>query len=483
MKQTAILTLTGTVILLSACAIGPRWQEPNMPVPAEFRGASISESTMADLPWQVVLSDPDLQSLLRDVFNHNRNLEAMQHNVNAARHYVTVQAAPLFPWLGYGAGASKGMNNSGGSAVVHTSSTTTNPGSASLSASWELDIWGNTRKRVESAKAQAEAAEEDFNNMRISLMKSVACGYLQLIMLDEQLVIAKNAMQSYSESLDLFNNRLKGGIGTSQQTAAAQASLSSAAAQVPQLESQIAALENTLSSLAGRMPGPIPRSRTLDDYVNASDVAPGIPAHVLARRPDIRSKELAMRAANADIGVAITNFFPQISLTGAMGYASADLRTAISGHRTGWGVQANVTGPLFRGGQLVGDYKIKKEAFMAAKADYEQTVLNAMSEISSTLTERRKFKDALANQEKAVEAYQEYVRLAKELYTQGLSNYYEVLTAQQGLFPAQAQLATMRYQYASCIPTLYTQLGGGWRDRQNDHLDAYGQSTIPQPQE
>lgn len=191
MKQTAILTLTGTVILLSACAIGPRWQEPNMPVPAEFRGASISESTMADLPWQVVLSDPDLQSLLRDVFAHNRNLEAMQHNVNAARHYVTVQAAPLFPWLGYGGAVSKGMNNSGGSGIAHTSSTTTNPGSINLNASWELDIWGNTRKRVESAKAQAEAAEEDFNNMRISLMKSVACGYLQLIMLDEQLAIAK----------------------------------------------------------------------------------------------------------------------------------------------------------------------------------------------------------------------------------------------------------------------------------------------------
>lgn len=195
-----------------------------MPVPAEFRGAPISESTMADLPWQVVMPDPDLQSLLRDVFTHNRNLEAMQHNVNAARHFVTVQAAPLFPWLGYGAGASKGMNNSGGSAIAHTSSTTTNPGSASLSASWELDIWGNTRKRVESANAQAQAAEEDFNNMRISLMKSAACAYLQLIMLDEQLAIAKNAVQSYSESLELFNNRLKGGIGTSQQTAAAQAS-------------------------------------------------------------------------------------------------------------------------------------------------------------------------------------------------------------------------------------------------------------------
>lgn len=480
MKQSVILTLAGTAVFLSACAIGPRWQAPNMAVPAEFRGAGISESTMADLPWQVVLHDSDLQDLLREVFKHNRNLQALQHNVTAARHFVTVQTAPLFPWVNYGGSSSKGMNQGGGSSIAQSGGHTAMPGAMNLSAVWELDIWGKTRKQRESAKAQAEAAEEDFNNMRISLMKSVACGYLQLIMLDEQLTIAKEAVQSYSESLELFNNRLKGGIGTSLQTASAQAALSAAEAQVPQLESQIAALENTLSVLAGRMPGHIARSGSLDDYADASSVPAGIPANVLSRRPDIRSKELALRAANADVGVAITNFFPSISLTGTLGYASADLRHSISGHRTGWGVGANLTGPLFHGGALYGSYKMKKEAFLAAKADYEQTVLNAMSEISTTLIERQKLRQVMEKQEQAVASYQESVRLAKELYTQGLSNYYEVLTAQQGLFPAQTQLAAMRFQYAACIPTLYTQLGGGWRNQQDDHLGA--NEPIPEPQ-
>ena len=481
MKQSVILTLAGTAVFLSACALGPRWQAPNMPVPAEFRGAGISESTMADLPWQEVLHDSDLQALLQDVFRHNRNLQAMQHNVTAARHFVTVQAAPLFPWMSYGGSASKGMNQSGGAAVAQTGGRTAMPGSMNLSAVWELDVWGKTRNKVESAQAQAQAVEEDFNNMRVSLMKSVACGYLQLIMLDEQLSIAKEAVQSYSESMELFNNRLKGGIGTSLQTASAQAALSAAEAQVPQLENQITALENTLSVLAGRMPGHIARSGSLDDYADASGVPAGIPAQVLSRRPDIRAKELDLRAANAEVGVAITNFFPSISLTGTMGYASADLRHGIAGHRTGWGVGASLTGPLFNGGALYGSYKMKKEAFLAAKADYEQTVLNAMAEISTTLTERQKLRQVMEKQEQAVASYQESVRLAKELYTQGLSNYYEVLTAQQGLFPAQTQLAAMRFQYAACIPTLYTQLGGGWRNSRAENPGAQ-QPPIPEPQ-
>ncbi|MDO5451344.1 MAG: efflux transporter outer membrane subunit [Akkermansia sp.] len=463
MKHSVILTLAGTALLLSSCALGPRWQEPNMPVPAEFRGAGISGSTMADLPWQEVLHDSQLQALLHDVFANNRNLQAMEHNVNAARHYVTVEAAPLFPWVRYGGSASKGMNNAGGSTITQTGGRTAAPGSAALSASWELDIWGATRKKVESATAQAQAAEENFNNMRISLMRTVANGYLQLLMLDEQLRIAKESVGSYQESLDLFNNRLKGGIGTSIQTAAAEAALAAAQAQVPQLEAQITAMENTLSVLAGRMPGHISRSGSLDEYADASYVDAGIPAQVISRRPDIRAKELELRAANADVGVAITQYFPSISLTGALGYASADLRTAIKTHRTGWGIGANLTGPIFQAGMLRANHKMKKDAFLAAKANYEQAVLDAMSEISTTLVQRQKLHEQMLAQEKAVAAYQENVRLAKELFTQGYSSYYEVLDAQRGLFPAQISLAALRYQYAACIPTLYTQLGGGWR--------------------
>ena len=463
MKQTAILTLTGTVILLSACAIGPRWQEPNMPVPAEFRGASISESTMADLPWQVVLSDPDLQSLLRDVFAHNRNLEAMQHNVNAARHYVTVQAAPLFPWLGYGGAVSKGMNNSGGSGIAHTSSTTTNPGSISLNASWELDIWGKTRKGIESAEASADSANASFGAMRVSMMRQVACGYLPLIMLDEQLNIAKESVASYRKSLELFQAEQEVGTASGIQTAAAQAALAAAEAQVPALESQIAGLENTLSALAGRTPGHIHRSSSLSGFAKASKVAPGIPAQVLARRPDIRAKEFALRAANAEVGVAIASYFPSISLTGVAGYASMDLRHAQFGKHSGWGIGANLAGPLFHAGQLTANKQMKKDAFLAAKAEYEQSVLDALAEVSTTLIQREKLNSIISKQEEAVAAYQENLKLARIRFRGGEASYYEILDAQKGLFPAQMQLASYRYQYAACIPTLYTQLGGGWK--------------------
>ncbi len=461
--KTSLILSVASLAALASCTFGPAWTQPDMPVPAEFRGQGVSGSTMADLPWQQVLHDKNLEALLHDVFANNRSMEAMRHNVDAARQYITVANAPLFPWLGYGASTSKGMNQSGGAGIAQMGGVTTNPGSAALNASWELDIWGKTRKESESAEASAAAAEEELNNLRVSLMRQVACGYLQLLMLDEQLEIAKASVESYRDSLQLFENQVEGGIADKLQTTSATAALAAAEAEIPALQSQIAELENTLSVLAGRMPGHIKRGGNLKAYAAASSVSAGIPADVIARRPDIRAKEQELRAANADIGVAIASYFPSISLTGAAGYASADLRTAINGHRSGWGIGANLTGPLFRAGQLRANERIKRDAFLAAKAEYEQAVLAAMSEISTTLIQRAKLREIMQKQEAAVAAYQESVQLAKARFRTGLANYYEVLTAQQGLFPAQKQLAAYRYQYAACVPTLYTQLGGGWQ--------------------
>ena len=462
MKRALILSLAGAAGFVASCTFGPMWSTPEMPVPAEFRGNGLTGSTMADLPWQQVLKDANLQKLLDDVFASNRSLEAMMHNVDSARRYITVARAPMFPWLGYTAQASQGASSP---ATVATADETRIPGAAGLSASWELDIWGKTRKGVESAEAQALAAEEGLNNLRISLMKQVATGYLQLIMLDEQLKIAHNAVESYRESLKLFENQLEGGVADRLQTSSAQAALSAAEAQIPNLEMQIAAMENTLSVLAGRAPGPIARGGNMMSFANASGVAAGIPADVIARRPDIRAAEQKLRSANAEIGVAIASYFPSISLTGLAGFATPDLRHGFHGGEDGWGIGANLTGPLFQAGQLRANEQMKRDAFLAAKADYEQAVLSALSEISTTLVQRSKLRDIMKKQEQAVAAYQESVTLSKARYAQGLASYYEVLTAQQGLFPAQTQLAAYRYQYAACVPTLYTQLGGGWKTK------------------
>lgn len=462
MKRALILSLAGAAGFVASCTFGPMWSTPEMPVPAEFRGNGLTGSTMADLPWQQVLKDANLQKLLDDVFASNRSLEAMMHNVDSARRYITVARAPMFPWLGYTAQASQGASSP---ATVATADETRIPGAAGLSASWELDIWGKTRKGVESAEAQALAAEEGLNNLRISLMKQVATGYLQLIMLDEQLKIAHNAVESYRESLKLFENQLEGGVADRLQTSSAQAALSAAEAQIPNLEMQIAAMENTLSVLAGRAPGSIARGGNMMSFANASGVAAGIPADVIARRPDIRAAEQKLRSANAEIGVAIASYFPSISLTGLAGFATPDLRHGFHGGEDGWGIGANLTGPLFQAGQLRANEQMKRDAFLAAKADYEQAVLSALSEISTTLVQRSKLRDIMKKQEQAVAAYQESVTLSKARYAQGLASYYEVLTAQQGLFPAQTQLAAYRYQYAACVPTLYTQLGGGWKTK------------------
>lgn len=462
MKRALLLSLAGVAGFAASCTFGPIWSTPEMPVPAEFRGNGLAGSTMADLPWQQVLKDENLQKLLDDVFANNRSLEAMMHNVDSARRYITVARAPMFPSVGYLAQASKGASNP---ATISTASETRIPGSGGLSASWELDIWGKTRKGVESAEAQALAAEEGLNNLRISLMKQVASGYLRLIMLDEQLKIANDAVASYRESLKLFENQLEGGVADRLQTASAQAALSAAEAQIPNLQMQIAEMENTLSVLAGRAPGAIARGGNMMAFANASGVAAGIPADVIARRPDIRAAEQKLRSANAQIGVAIASYFPSISLTGLAGIATPDLRHGLSRSDDGWGIGANLTGPIFNAGSLRANEEMKRDAFLAAKADYEQAVLSALSEISTTLVQRSKLREIMKKQEQAVAAYQESVKLSKARYAQGLASYYEVLTAQQGLFPAQTQLAAYRYQYAACVPTLYTQLGGGWKTK------------------
>lgn len=463
MKKSAILILAGALALSTGCKVGPNWKAPQMEVPAAFRGNGIGGGTMADTPWQSVINDSNLKKLLTDVFNNNRSLEAMQHNVDAAYQYVTIARAPIFPWFGYGASTSKGMNSQGGSGIAQTGSVTTNPGSVAVNASWEIDLWGKTRRGVESAEASAAEAQENLHSLRASLLRQVATGYLQLLMLDEQLRITRNSVESYKNSLNLFTEQFGTGIADGLQVASAKAALASAEAEIPALEIQIASLENTLSVLAGRMPGSIARSGSLQKFVTGGNVSAGIPADVIARRPDIRAAEQALRAANAEVGVAIASYFPSISLTGAAGFASADLRSGTYGHKTGWGIGANLTGPLFQAGQLSANKQAKRDAFLAAKSEYEETVLSAMAEISSTLIEREKLKEVINKQEEAVAAYQESVDLAQQRYKEGLSAYFEVLDNQLRLFPAQKQLVSYRYQYAACVPTLYTQLGGGWK--------------------
>jgi multidrug efflux system outer membrane protein len=314
---------------------------------------------------------------------------------------------------------------------------------------------------TEAARAEYLASEEGQRALMLSLLRQVADAYLQLLQLDEQLAIVQKSVESYSACERLFVEQLEGEVGDMLQVSSAKAALASAQAQIPAIQSQIASLENTISILAGRTPGPIRRSGSLRDMAYNIDVPAGIPAYILSRRPDVRQSEYKLRSANASIGIAIANYFPSISLTGAGGLASSDLRQ-VQGRRGGWGVGANLSGPIFQAGKLRASEKMARAEFEAAKNDYEQTVLNALSEVSSTLIQRTKLRDITTHQATAVEAYRKAVELSFEKFRIGESNYIEVLYAQQNLYPAQIQLSQYHYQHASTLVSLYTALGGGW---------------------
>ena len=431
--------LLGTAFAASSCMMGPDFKPVDMPMPAAFRGAPAATESIADLPWWKVFKNKDLQDLLTDTYNNNRDLKATMARVEKARQYITITEAPLFPWANYSGSVSKGSNYTGGS-IVQTTGTTLTPGALAAGISWELDIWGKTRRMTEAARADYLASEEGQRALMLSLLRQVADSYLQLLQLDEQ---------------------LEGQVGDRLQVASAKAALASSQAQIPAIQVQIANLENAVSVLAGRAPGHIRRSGSTRDIAYNVKVPAGIPAYILSRRPDVRQSEYQLRAANAEVGVAIANYFPTISLTAAGGLASADLRH-VQGRRGGWGLGANLTGPLFQAGKLTASEKAAKAEFLAARNDYEQTVLNALAEVSSTLIQRDKLRSITATQSEAVEAYHTAVKLSFERYRTGLSNYIEVLYAQQNLYPAQIQLSQYYYQHASTLVSLYTALGGGW---------------------
>ena len=449
------MTTALMAISLSSCMLGPDYQEHEMHVPAAFRTTPISENSIADMPWWKIVKDDCLHSLLTDTYSNNHELKQMINNVDSARQYVTGVSAPLFPWVGYDGGMSRGASSATGKPMSSAST--------GASVSWELDIWGKTRRSIESAEADYMSSYDQMRALQLSLLRQVSTGYLQLLMLDEQLRITRNSVKSYQQSLDLFTAQLEGGVGNKLQVESARAALAAAQAQVPSLEVEAIALENSIGVLAGRMPGHIKRMSVLRAYAASSKVPAGVPASVLAQRPDVLAAQSQIRSANAKVGVAITNYFPSVSLTSSFGGATNNFGSS-SRLLKDWGMGAALTGPLFQAGRLNAAKKIAYNDLSSAIMNYENTVLNAMAEVSTTLAQRDKLRQIMERQEAAVIAYRVSLETAMELYKHGVSNYYEVLTAQQNLFPAENLLAQYRYQYAATIPTLYTQLGGGWRN-------------------
>jgi multidrug efflux system outer membrane protein len=457
------LAIISTGLLLAGCAVGPNYKRPPVDSPPTFRfDNTATNASFADLKWWQVYQDNHLQALIREALTNNYDLREAVTRVEQSRAVAMQARSQFMPSVDYGGTVSQGRNDLFGSAFPNNG-VTTGSAVAALNAFWEVDLWGRVRRLNESARAQFLTSEEARRAVRLSLLSDVATDYLRLLELDQEMEIAKSTTNSFGESLKIFTQRLEGGTASDLEASRAEAALADAASAIPSTLEQISITENELCILLGRIPGPIVRGDSLLTAL-PPEVPAGLPSALLERRPDVRQTEQLLRSANAQIGESAAEFFPKIGLTALLGRISPQLSAFSLGTANAWGIGADAAGPLFEGGRLVGQYRQAKAARDEARLRYRQTVLIALQDVSDALITRQRLGEIREQQIREVAALERAVKTSTSRYLAGKASYYEVLEAQQQLFPAELALARTRRDEQLAVVALYKALGGGWQD-------------------
>ena len=457
------LVVVPLVLLLSGCLVGPNYKRPGVNAPQVYRGQSgpAQQASLADLPWWDLFKDESLKALVKTALVNNYDLAAAVARVEQARQVAAQTRAQYPPAINYYLLTSYGHNQ------FVNSPASNSPGAQGFllgiaSVAWEADVWGRIRRMNEGARAQYLETEEARRGVMLTLASEVSQAYFELLGLRLQLDVAREATQSYTATLKLFTERLQGGLGNALQTSRATTDLSIAAASVPEFERLIALKENQIDVLAGKTPGTVETKVNLLQETIPLDVPAGLPSALLERRPDVLSAEQRLRYANAQVGVAKSAYFPSIGLTTFFGKLSTPLANLSSGNSNAWSLGASAAGPIFQGGAIKAQNRQAVAFWNEAKAQYLQTTLNAFRDVSDALISREKYDAARVEQIRGVESGEQAVRLALLRYTEGLSNYNEVLEAQQRLYPAQLALAQTEIDRRLVVVQLYKALGGGW---------------------
>jgi multidrug efflux system outer membrane protein len=451
-------------MLLAGCAAGPDYRRPALSTPEKFRfDPAAAAATTRPLGWRNLYRDENLTALIREALANGYDVQIAVARVEEARAAAVEARAGLLPSVSYDGSVSRGKNDEF-DGVLPNGGLITNSAAGTLSTFWEFDLWGRVRRQNEAAHDRWLASEQGRREVELSLLSDVAETYFELMELDRELSISENAASSFEESLHIFRQRQEGGTASALESDRAQADWDDAAAEIPAARQAIAQLENRLSVLLGRQPGPIARGSLANSIDRFPAIPPGLPSDLLERRPDILEAEDELRAANADVGESVGEFFPKIGLTAILGKVSPELKDFTRSGATAWGIGADGTGPLFEGGRLVGQYRGAKAARSESEMHYAQAVLNAFRDVSDALIARELQGERRVREADEVSALEQAVQVSRDRYASGKAGYFEVLEAQQQLFPAQLALARTQRDELLASVALYRALGGGWDD-------------------
>ncbi len=473
--KTTLFFLSALAVSLGGCAVGPDYHQPlafvTQPMPEAFSGAATSQwqpvAPAASLPrgaWWGIFGEAELNRLEMQANSQNQGLAAAYARVQEARDLVGITRAGLFPQLALQTDVTRQRTSANEpfigkpAGAAYTYDTFSLP----LDLSWELDLWGRVRRETEAARARWVATTDDLESARLALQAEVAADYFTLRALDAERRIVADTIDTYRHSLALTQDRRRGGVASDLDVSQAETQLRATEAQLPALELQRA---NSLHALAN-LTGQPATGFQIPVAASATNVVPSVPASVpaelLERRPDIAAAERRMAAANADIGVAVSAFYPHIVLNGLAGFQSIDAGTWLDWPSRMWAVGPSLSLPIFTGGRNRAQLASARDAYAEAIANYRQTVLAAFQEVEDALAAQQLLSAQLSSQTAALTAARRTLQIADNRYRAGLVSYLEVTTAQSVALDNERTVVQLQGQRLVVVTSLIKALGGGW---------------------
>ncbi|MCB1182909.1 efflux transporter outer membrane subunit [bacterium] len=468
-RSVAVLALGGALLVLSACAVGPDYEEPELPVPDAWGNAAAADlagpSPVLET-WWTTLGDTLLDSLLVRARAANPDLDAALARITEARAYHQIAGGAYWPQVQADGTFSRTQiaENGPQGALAALGDNPSNNWEFGLGASWELDLFGRNRRAREATGAGVAASIEDYRDVLVSLYAEVAATYVDVRALQLRLAVARENVASQRETMDIVIAREDAGLVPLLDVARARSNLANTEAAIPLLETALEAGRNRLAVLLGENPGALDTELAADAGLPRPDtaVALELPAELLRRRPDVRRSERSLAAQTARIGVAKADLYPSFSLVGAISVTSVDFGGLGDAGHTGWTLAPGVRWNLFTGGRIRGQIKAEEARTRQALAAYEKTVLNALAEVENALVALRQEETRRDLLITAVEASQQSVELVHTLYLEGLTDFQAYLDAQRVLFDQQDALAQSRGNVITDVVQLNRALGGGW---------------------
>jgi multidrug efflux system outer membrane protein len=464
--------LVVVVILTASCTLGPSYRRPAVAMPPAYRDptAGVVEpgpASLANVRWFDLFKDDTLTQVVRTALAQNFDLQIAAERVLQARERFHIVHADQLPVLVGSAAASQNrVSEIGARPLPPGFGPDISDFQAGFGVAWELDVWGRLRRSSEAARARYLATQEAQRGVVTTLIADVTDAYFALRTLDQQLAIAGGTRDVAVNGLRLTELRRDRGVATRLDVRQAEQLLYTATGQIASVQREIAQTEDALNLLLGRAPGDVPRGGGPVQTLEAPPLVPaGLPSSLLERRPDIRQAEQMLVAANAQIGVAKTDFFPRIGLTGVLGVESRDLAELLTAPARTWSVAAAAAAPIFNAGRTRANVRLSESVERELLVNYRRTIYQALREVSDALAGYHKTGEQREQQERLVAALRDAVRLSTDRYQGGLDSYLQVLDAQRSLFRSELDLAALQRRELASIIELYRALGGGWTGR------------------